>query len=115
MQASVVMVKPAGTGMPKRVISCRLAPLPPRRFFCSARPSAFLLPKKYTHFFAVAIKPSAVPLPRDFRKVRDTREQVPHRLEEREPIPRQPLIRSNDQHLPSAHVHDRFERRNAPQ
>src|SRR5512136_1007629 len=114
MQASVVMVKPAGTGMPKRVISCRLAPLPPRRFFCSARPSAFLLPKKYTHFFTVAIESSDVPLPCDFRKVRDPREQVPHRLEEREPILCQPLIRSDDQHLLEEHVHHRLERRNAP-
>src|SRR5262245_24787169 len=30
------------------VISARLAPLPPRRFFISARPSALPLPKKYT-------------------------------------------------------------------
>src|SRR5450759_797532 len=99
MQASVVMVKPPGTGIPRRVISCRLAPFPPRRFFCSARPSAFLFPKKYTHFFAVAIESSDVPLAVNLRKVRDPREQVPDHLEERETILGQPLIRSDHKHL----------------
>src|SRR5512136_1391148 len=99
MQASVVMVNPPGTGMPRRVISCRLAPFPPRRFFCSARPSAFLLPKKYTHFFAVAIESSDVPLPCYFRKVRDLREQAPHRLEERKPVLCQPFVGPDHQHL----------------
>src|SRR4029077_4230691 len=43
------MVNPAGTGRPMLVISARLAPLPPRRSFMSARPSALPLPKKETY------------------------------------------------------------------
>src|SRR6266508_1884377 len=34
------MVKPGGTGRPRFVISARLAPLPPRRYFCSFAPSS---------------------------------------------------------------------------
>src|SRR2546421_6821751 len=49
------MVKPAGTGRPMLVISARLAPLPPRRFFMSALPSALPPPKKYTYFGMVHI------------------------------------------------------------
>ena len=37
-QASVVIVKPGGTGMPSRVISARLAPLPPSRSLRSMLP-----------------------------------------------------------------------------
>jgi hypothetical protein len=48
------MVKPGGTGRPMLVISARLAPLPPSRFFISARPSACPFPKKYTYFSAIA-------------------------------------------------------------
>ena len=44
-QASVVMVKPGGTGRPSRVISARLAPLPPRRSFWSMLPWV----KSYTY------------------------------------------------------------------
>jgi hypothetical protein len=39
VQASVLMVKPLGTVMPRRHISARLAPLPPSRFFMAAAPS----------------------------------------------------------------------------
>ena len=46
VQASVLMVKPAGTAMPRRHISARLAPLPPSRFFISAAPSVRLLPNR---------------------------------------------------------------------
>src|SRR5688500_12766156 len=46
------MVKPGGTGKPIRVISARLAPLPPRSGFMEPSPSAFLLPKRYTYFAA---------------------------------------------------------------
>src|ERR1035437_6460239 len=42
------MVKPGGTGTPMLVISARLAPLPPSRFFMSLLPSALPPPKKYT-------------------------------------------------------------------
>ena len=38
-QASVVIVKPGGTGMPMFVISARLAPFPPSRSFMSLLPS----------------------------------------------------------------------------
>src|SRR5690349_16449043 len=44
------MVKPGGTGRPRLLISARLAPLPPSRFFISALPSALPSPKPYTHF-----------------------------------------------------------------
>src|SRR5689334_10360203 len=40
------MVKPGGTGRPRFVISARLAPLPPRRYFCSLPPSS----NAYTYF-----------------------------------------------------------------
>ena len=39
LQASVVIVKPGGTGRPRLVISARFAPLPPRRYFWSRLPS----------------------------------------------------------------------------
>ena len=35
LHASVEIVKPGGTGNPMIVISARLAPLPPSRYFCS--------------------------------------------------------------------------------
>ena len=35
----LLIVRPGGTGMPRRHISARLAPLPPRRFFIPAAPS----------------------------------------------------------------------------
>ena len=41
MQTSVVRVNPGGTGNPMEAISARFAPFPPRRFFISARPSAW--------------------------------------------------------------------------
>jgi hypothetical protein len=50
-----VIVKPGGTGTPNFAISARLAPLPPRRFFIVALPSADLPPKKYTILFAISI------------------------------------------------------------
>ena len=37
----MVRVNPGGTGKPIDAISARFAPLPPRRFFFSARPSAW--------------------------------------------------------------------------
>src|SRR5215468_2834171 len=40
LHASVVMVKPGGTGRPRLVISARLAPFPPSRYFCSLLPSS---------------------------------------------------------------------------
>src|SRR5260221_11848613 len=42
------MVKPEGTGRPRFVISARLAPLPPSRYFCSFEPSS----KAYTYGIA---------------------------------------------------------------
>src|SRR5882672_432552 len=42
------MVKPAGTGTPRRVISARFAPLPPSRSRCAALPSARPAPKNQT-------------------------------------------------------------------
>src|SRR3954466_10919983 len=52
-QASVVIVKPAGTrSAPRmRVISATFAPLPPRRSRMSREPSA----KSYTHFVPTAV------------------------------------------------------------
>src|SRR3990172_7350117 len=47
--ASVVIVKPGGTGMPRLVISARSHPFPPRRSRIPADPSAFPPPKKYTY------------------------------------------------------------------
>src|SRR4051812_7136434 len=49
------MVKPAGTGRPKLVISARLAPLPPSRFFIDAAPSVPLGPNEKTYFSAFAM------------------------------------------------------------
>ena len=46
LHASVEIVKPGGTGNPMFVISARLAPLPPSRYFCSRPPSS----KAYTNF-----------------------------------------------------------------
>ena len=40
LHASVVIVKPGGTGSPSFVISARFAPLPPSRYFCSFEPSS---------------------------------------------------------------------------
>jgi hypothetical protein len=45
-QTPVEIVKPAGTGTPRLVISARLAPLPPRISRISALPSARPLPKE---------------------------------------------------------------------
>ncbi len=39
MQVSVVIVKPLGTGRPRRVISATLAPFPPSRSRISREPS----------------------------------------------------------------------------
>ena len=44
VQASVLMVKPEGTVIPRRHISARLAPLPPSRFFMDAAPSVRVVP-----------------------------------------------------------------------
>jgi len=49
-QASVVMVKPGGTGTPRLAISATLAPFPPRRSRIAAAPSARGPPKRYTNF-----------------------------------------------------------------
>ena len=46
VHTSVVRVNPGGTGMPRRLISARPAPLPPSRSFMVASPSAFPEPKK---------------------------------------------------------------------
>src|ERR1044071_959969 len=46
LHASVVMMKPGGTGRPRLVISARLAPLPPSRSLRSLLPSV----KSYTNF-----------------------------------------------------------------
>ena len=45
-QASVVIVKPGGTGMPRFVISASSQPLPPRRSRIALEPSAFPAPKE---------------------------------------------------------------------
>ena len=45
LQTSVVIVRPGGTGTPIKFISARFAPFPPSKFFMSALPSAFPLPK----------------------------------------------------------------------
>ena len=50
LHASVVIVKPGGTGRPSFVISARFAPLPPSRNFCSLEPSS----KAYTYFTRVS-------------------------------------------------------------
>jgi hypothetical protein len=46
LHASVEIVKPGGTGIPIAVISARFAPLPPKRSFILAEPSAWPLAKK---------------------------------------------------------------------
>src|SRR5664280_3328004 len=58
------MVKPAGTGMPRFAISARLAPLLPRRFFMSARPSALPPPKEYTSFVVACLTTFTLPIRR---------------------------------------------------
>ena len=45
VHTSVVMVKPGGTGMPRRFISARLAPLPPRRLRSDAFAFSFAVAK----------------------------------------------------------------------
>jgi hypothetical protein len=45
VQTSVLSVKPGGTGMPRRLISARFAPLPPSSALSPARPSATPPPK----------------------------------------------------------------------
>ena len=45
MQTSVVMVNPGGTGTPILFISAKFEPLPPKRFFSLAFPSALPAPK----------------------------------------------------------------------
>ena len=54
MQTSVVIVKPAGTGILSKFISAKFAPLPPSRFFISAVPSASWFPNRYTYFKVIA-------------------------------------------------------------
>jgi hypothetical protein len=46
MSAGLPVRHPAGTGMPIRAISARLAPLPPSSSFIAARPSALPPPKE---------------------------------------------------------------------
>ncbi len=48
LHASVEIVNPGGTGSPRFVISARLAPLPPSRYFCSFEPSS----NAYTYLVA---------------------------------------------------------------
>src|SRR5512139_3160406 len=48
-------MKPGGTGSPRRVISARLAPLPPRSAFIDASPSS----SRYTHFSGGALRRAA--------------------------------------------------------
>src|SRR5687768_10837197 len=48
MLTSQAMVNPGGTGIPRFVISARLAPFPPSTFFMSRVPSSPSAPKKYT-------------------------------------------------------------------
>jgi hypothetical protein len=49
------MVKPGGIGIPKRLISWRLAPLPPRMSLKEASPSVLSALKRYTHFLSFMI------------------------------------------------------------
>jgi len=44
VHTSVVIVNPGGTGIPIKLISAKLAPLPPKRFFILLLPSAALFP-----------------------------------------------------------------------
>src|SRR5688500_18183287 len=55
MHSAHAIVKPAGTGTPRFVISARLAPFPPSTLFMSRVPSAAPLPKKKTDW----VMPSA--------------------------------------------------------
>ena len=57
---SVVTVKPAGTERPMRFISARLAPLPPRRVFMEASPSACPSPKVKTRFVTAGASGAAM-------------------------------------------------------
>ncbi len=59
MQVSVVMVKPLGTGSPRRVISATFAPLPPSRSRISRPPSE----KSYTRLVITPVL-TARPPPR---------------------------------------------------
>jgi hypothetical protein len=54
VQTSVVIVNPAGTGSPIRLISARFAPFPPRSGFIPPFPSALPDPNEYTYFGAFA-------------------------------------------------------------
>src|ERR1700679_2192470 len=47
------MVNPAGTGSPMRLISARLAPLPPSSGFIEPSPSALPAPHEYTYLRAL--------------------------------------------------------------
>src|SRR3990172_938277 len=58
LQASVVTVKPGGTGTPARVMSARPEPLPPSRARTPSHEPAYFSASatssnKYTHFFAM--------------------------------------------------------------
>ena len=53
--ASVVIVKPGGTGMPRLVISASSQPLPPSRLRSALDPSALPPPKEYTYFAMGAV------------------------------------------------------------
>src|SRR5688500_3077341 len=55
MHSEQAIVKPAGTGTPRFVISARFAPFPPSTLFISRVPSAAPLPKKKTDW----VMPSA--------------------------------------------------------
>src|SRR5690606_23999270 len=70
--ASVVIVKPGGTGSPRLVISARFAPLPPRRSLRSLFPSV----KSYTNLGTTA--PSATSTDHDFRLLHDCTDKKPH-------------------------------------
>src|SRR4051812_420496 len=54
------MVNPGGTGTPMLVISARLAPLPPSKFFISLLPSALPPPKKKIRLFEATVRPSGL-------------------------------------------------------
>ncbi len=57
MQVSVVMVKPLGTGRPRRVISATFAPLPPSRSRISRPPSE----KSYTRLVITPVLTARLP------------------------------------------------------
>ena len=63
LHASVVMVKPGGTGSLARVISARPAPLPPSRSRISLLPSL----NKYTHFLAAGLLAAGAAFPPRWR------------------------------------------------